>query len=1085
MESNRVTGSQDDCLQDCKTPGSHGEGTESFGVKIRVQGIDGRPYVVLNNQGKMSLPPGYPDVFYTDLQHSPNSHSGALSQNSLFMEHWSPRSMQLSSSPTERRRTMKNPSSPLLNYQRRPELLRPYDPVTNNLDVENYRSHDPRRLSPHSSPMSISPVTVKRARIPLPAVGNDRAPNQPQSPGYASETLPSQPSHIVCRMTVPYVNELSTNGPESLRGGASPRIGRVGHRLRMGPEQRRRSRSVDGPSSADHIRPGLSLGDLRGEAEGVVSAPSSPHIRAVAARQNRTDTIDGVETRSGTSIPQADAGSNSQRVGQAPQKTEKNTLSKSIQHTGVQSSSERDTQVTPDLLKGQRQLAEQPDEDTTKLVLFSYLKDGNTESDDITKRKVDLMFEKIHMLRSLAAENVEEFSDSANEVKELQEKRAALEAQVTELKQKLEEEMKRGQTMAEECEKKEAGMKRLQEELSTSEQEHVRLRQKLTDMEKELQTSLDQLLQAKRQREQYRADMRDLQSQLSDMHDELDNAKITDAGERDTILKDLVQLRQDFQELQQIQEEQEEMLYKRERELTALRGALEEEVTAHAKAVEDLREQHQREVEELRRVTEEAKEGIAVLSKEKAEVEAEKGACQAQVSELMRTKELLSNQIQTLEARITALNHIISDARTHENKLREKMEQLKEENQQLEEELAEVRQQEDDLCGANRAITRHLEDTQFELTKLNHEHRELKERLKEESRQIEELKRRKAELENERRLQDRVMEQLQEEMTEVVVESERATQRLQVQIDEVRDQSVRELAELRKQLQEKTEELERHRHASEAVQKELSSLDEELSRTKRELGEAQLKCKQLEKRVEELQEMNRATLEDKDRQIKLMEMRVGQLEQDLAEEHNSGDLLIQRMERGKEQVEQVRVELLQERAARQDLECERITLERQNKDLKSRVAHLEGSQKSSQDGLVSKLEGRIQELEERLLGEERDNNNLQQANRKLERKVKELMLQVDEEQLSLQNQRDQLTLRLKALKRQLDEAEEEIERLEHSKKKLQRELDEQQESNDQLQSQLSALRTDMRRKKKPPSLLRSEDDEEEGDISSS
>lgn len=48
------------------------------------------------------------------------------------------------------------------------------------------------------------------------------------------------------------------------------------------------------------------------------------------------------------------------------------------------------------------------------------------------------------------------------------------------------------------------------------------------------------------------------------------------------------------------------------------------------------------------------------------------------------------------------------------------------------------------------------------------------------------------------------------------------------------------------------------------------------------------------------------------------------------------------------------------------------------------------------------------------------------------------------------------------LKRQLDEAEEEIERLENSKKKLQRELDDQQEINEQLHSQISALKTELR-----------------------
>ena len=39
----------------------------------------------------------------------------------------------------------------------------------------------------------------------------------------------------------------------------------------------------------------------------------------------------------------------------------------------------------------------------------------------------------------------------------------------------------------------------------------------------------------------------------------------------------------------------------------------------------------------------------------------------------------------------------------------------------------------------------------------------------------------------------------------------------------------------------------------------------------------------------------------------------------------------------------------------------------------------------------------------------RDNNTLQQANRKLERKMREMKMQVDEENVSLQNQRDQVS----------------------------------------------------------------------------
>lgn len=56
----------------------------------------------------------------------------------------------------------------------------------------------------------------------------------------------------------------------------------------------------------------------------------------------------------------------------------------------------------------------------------------------------------------------------------------------------------------------------------------------------------------------------------------------------------------------------------------------------------------------------------------------------------------------------------------------------------------------------------------------------------------------------------------------------------------------------------------------------------------------------------------------------------------------------------------------------------------------------------------------------------------------------------------------QLSLRLKAMKRQMEEAEEEIDRLESSKKKLQRELEEQMDVNEQLQGQLNSMKKNLR-----------------------
>lgn len=93
--------------------------------------------------------------------------------------------------------------------------------------------------------------------------------------------------------------------------------------------------------------------------------------------------------------------------------------------------------------------------------------------------------------------------------------------------------------------------------------------------------------------------------------------------------------------------------------------------------------------------------------------------------------------------------------------------------------------------------------------------------------------------------------------------------------------------------------------------------------------------------------------------------------------------------------------------------------------------------------------------------------------------MKELVLQVDDEHLSLTDQKDQLSLRLKAMKRQVEEAEEEIDRLESSKKKLQRELEEQMDVNEQLQGQLSSMKKDLRLKKLPSKVLDDVDDDDD------
>ncbi|XP_023180821.1 cingulin-like protein 1 isoform X2 [Xiphophorus maculatus] len=919
-------------------------------------------------------------------------------------------------------------SSSGFNYQSQSEILRPYDPENNNQSLSRFR---------HAS-LSAEPT---KPRIPLPAEGPADDPadlNQDLTSSSEGHNALLSPN-AVDTDSIMSVGRLISQFNSSLQRGRGPRN-------RLDKEACRRSRSVDSSrtssssSSSPSASRASSLQGSRGETPAGIYPPGSARARLFGGESARTNRVE------------------ESKLSKGQQGKETVVLSK-----------------PPDERDVQQELSADPPEEATKQILFTCLKNGTADDDPTTQRKVKLLLDNISELKSKAAESVEEEEKaSATGIKALQEKRAALEKEVAHLKQKLGIEIKNEMTLAKAFEKARTEKKKLQEELNKSQTELRKLREKLTEIEAELQSTKQELTQMKTERERAKAEMKDLQQQLSEMHDELDRAKKTDVinTEKEVLLQDLAQMRVDFQEMLQVKEEQEEVLHRREMELSALKGALKEEVETHDKYIAALKEEYELELEKLLVHLQQAKESNAYLGQEVAQVEEEKGAAKVQLKELIQERNNLKGKVRELSNKVEQLNQAIQEFKTTERMMEQRTKQLEREKNQVEEMLEDVRKSEEELCQSNQSLLSRLEDVQSKLTKLNHEHKDLKEKLKEERKQVEELWKMKAELEDERRMQDRAMEQLQRKMNTIMEECEASTDVLQHQVDEARERSQRELAELRRQLQEKGAELEKSRQTAKKLQEELLPLEEDLQRCHREQQEAQLRGRQLEQRVEELEQKNAAVLEDRERQAKLMEDRTRRLEEDLNDERSGSDLLMERLDKTKEQMDQMRNELLQERAARQDVECDKMSLERQNKDLKSRLSHLEGSQRTNQDSLVSKLNSRIQELEERLQGEERENNNLQQVNRKLERKVKEMKIQADEEHINLQTQMDQLTQRLKTAKRQMDEAEEEIESLEHTKKKLQRDVDEQMEANEQLHGQLNTLRNEMRRKKKSPPFMK-------------
>ncbi|KAG7225519.1 hypothetical protein INR49_027515 [Caranx melampygus] len=297
------------------------------------------------------------------------------------------------------------------------------------------------------------------------------------------------------------------------------------------------------------------------------------------------------------------------------------------------------------------------------------------------------------------------------------------------------------------------------------------------------------------------------------------------------------------------------------------------------------------------------------------------------------------------------------------------------------------------LEDENRSLKSQLEEAKRGATRLSKERDELTRRLEERELEREALRRGKSDLEEQKRLLDRALEKINKEMEMMMGDSRQSVSRLK---------------------------------------KELLVCSEERDSIQLERDLLSNRLKHLESELD----TEKSTHTDRTREIRGLEDKIKALEIELDEERSSVELLNDRITRSRDQVDQLRSELMQERSARHDLEMDKSVLERQVKELKSRVADMEGQKKAS----------------------------IQASQRRGERKLKELNATLDQERSQHVEQRDQLSLRVKALKRQVDESEGEVERLEGVRRKILRDLEEQQELQEALQAKVTALEGELKRK---------------------
>ncbi|KAL7977994.1 hypothetical protein Chor_004981 [Crotalus horridus] len=1147
----------------------------SYGVAVRVQGIDGQPFVVLNSGekggdsfgvqikgGNKYERPAQSQTFGETFPGSPRAASsskdlsGSISSDSDLPENpygaKPPRyGSQYSTSDEELglqrgppadsldgiRTSRSNPSSaPHGGYR-----TLPHKKSTGQQHLRRTQSHssllvpDPSDPpEPSHSPTNNSDYVSQSSPSGIPERGTAaRDPSPPRAPNLRESTTTSfsglrsvpKPTSSVTDSPEPTQPVRTNNGDIDTKplssvdslihkfDGKAPPRGRASRRTRVSPESHQRSRSLDGRGTYHDTADGRER-----ESDGRLG-----HFKEAAQQSSATKPLVSMNAPGSRGA----AGQMTKKVEKA--KMIQDWVNKSLEEPGTEKQARKpgqsDLQLksTPDLLRDQQEVAQPGSSEYTKELIYSILKDRSTESDASAKRKTNLIFEKIQGLA--APQRVESSPETT---------RHGLPPRPLEI---------RLRELEEECQRLQEAFEKKSRELQSTSKEVL-----LPSINASSSSLPGRLRDVRTVKEQLEAKLTDLEDQLTEMQKALDRFQDLPSGspDQDALLKELLETREDLEEIFVAKQKQEDQLRQRERELTALKGALKEEVSSHDKELDRVRQQYQQDMEQLRRNMEDVSQDQASLEAERQKVNSLVRTLQTELqesqeeathwkemsqrnkedlrsvkqelmqelreareelqdmveekedqhkvlrlreSEIVDLKEKLEDEVASrsrdleglnvrfqekmqqlqkdceeafqakaalegereateqmrklvestlresqeenddlrrkilgLETQLKEYYHFADSWQDVETRLKEKIFKLEADRKQMEESVNNAVDQEQDLLLAKRSLESRLEEAQRNLHKLTLEHQDLSTSYQEELKQKEILRRAKNDLEEEKRLLDRSIVKLTKELKQMAEESHQALSDLQSQLEDYKEKSRKEISDSHKQAKDRNVEMEK-------MQYELGRSQDEAER-ENALLDKELLAQRLHNLEQEMETKQRSQ-DDRSRQDKAK-----RLEVELDEEHNSVELLTERINRSRDQIDQLRAELLQERSARQDLECDKVALERQ-------------------------LESRIQDLQEKLLAEEREKTVLLSSNRKLERKVKELSIQIDEERQQVNDQKDQLSLRVKALKRQVDEAEEEIERLEAARKKALRELEEQHENSEQLQSRVKALEKDL------------------------
>ncbi|XP_076809697.1 uncharacterized protein LOC143452557 isoform X6 [Clavelina lepadiformis] len=639
--------------------------------------------------------------------------------------------------------------------------------------------------------------------------------------------------------------------------------------------------------------------------------------------------------------------------------------------------------------------------------------------------------------------------------REAEEGKARARNQLEELQRRLNDEEEKVDLLQDRLNQSDSALRKELERSQEVEDEKESLRDALDDARGELEDkrkAFDQAQEAIRKIEQK---MR----QYETSHDQRTSLLEKLTADKEKALEKVNDLQQEVKEKRNEMENVEQLMYGSQQDSASSSSDDEAEVAQNrCQELEDELLQNNREIDQLRKIVEELR---------------------ADVAENLQERNKAKDNCDSLKKQVELLQQEMKERSDWSNKKRKELQSeidsVETDLKSAEDDLSKVQEEKKDLEEKLAALETHgMEQQKDTEQSLRREVQQLRDTLDEKTQQVYSA-------------EDTIYRQKEviEELTAIQQTTEKASLE---QMDAYMAESEKQFEQLKSHLQEKNDLLKAAQHEKEGLQREVDALSNELDNASSETSRTRNAHQEEQKRLEDVEQLLkelRLKLKEEQKENSHLQERLDELNRNESRGSNSDDeeerltlhdmveemsLKVQEAEDDKEEslaklhilqdqvgqlnneleMEKSQVDVLQKDTQRQKEEVERLRMKLADKD-----GGLE--QNSEENDLVTSLNDKIVDLEEKLQQEANELKAIDAHHQRTEMKLREVLKQAEIETNKANSEKEMMSVRMKSLKQQLAEAENQLAMSEEDRKHLQEELREQTEINYDLKQTLSAL----------------------------